>query len=74
MDFEAAAYSAFSGVFTNKQVCGCLFYLSQILCRKIQSFDYENYYKTSKEFRLRVKMILALGFVPEKQFFIESDK
>jgi len=63
-DFEKASHNAVARVFPNTQLVGCLFHLGQCLWRKVQEFHLADHYRTNEDIRMRVKMLLALSFVP----------
>lgn len=63
-DFEKASQNAVRRAFPASESVGCLFHLGQNLWRKVQQLNHENEYKNDENFRMHVKMILALSFVP----------
>ena len=63
-DFEKASQNAVRHVFPAVQLVGCLFHLSQCLWRKVQEFHLAERYRDDENFRVHVKMVLALSFVP----------
>lgn len=50
--------------FPNAQAHGCFFHLCQSVWRKVQSLGYEHRYKTEEDFRTKIKMMVAVAFVP----------
>lgn len=65
IDFELAAVNAVSEVFSDVTLVGCYFHLSQNLWRQIQEEKgLIAAYKDSEDVRMKVKMLLALSFVP----------
>ena len=64
MDFERASIDAYLGTFPESSVAGRIFHLGQALYRKAQEIGLSEKYKASDDFRLRVKTIAALAFLP----------
>jgi hypothetical protein len=64
-EFERAAIKAIRNTFPGTQNKGCLFHLSQIIFRKIQSLRLTNEYKENNS--LRVRQLAALAFLPSDQ-------
>ncbi|KAL3886733.1 hypothetical protein ACJMK2_026711 [Sinanodonta woodiana] len=56
--------SSFITFFTNAHAVGCLFHLGQCIWRKVQELGLSQLYNDNEEFRMAVKMMLALSFVP----------
>ena len=48
----------------SKFIIGCLFHFSQALWRQVQSNGLSTKYKEDEYFRLNVKKLIALAFVP----------
>ena len=63
-DFEKASQNAIERVFSNTQIIGCLFHLGQSLYRKVNQLNHSDEYKNDINFRIHIKMLLALSFVP----------
>jgi hypothetical protein len=63
-DFERACLNACSTVFPAARLVGCLFHLGQCLWRRVQEEQLTVRYRDDEVFRLNVKMLLALSFVP----------
>ena len=63
-DFEKASQNACLTVFTGSKLVGCLFHLGQNLWRKVQELNLVTAYCDDENLRMRVKMMLALSFVP----------
>ena len=63
-DFEQAAHSAMKDTFPDVQIKGCFFHLSQNMHKHLASSGFTNLYNTELEFVLKVKMIIAIAFVP----------
>ena len=59
--FEKAAMNAMESNFLTC-VYGCFFYLKQNICRKIQATTYQQ----DRDFALKLKILLCLEFVNEK--------
>lgn len=72
-DFESASMNAIREVFPNSRIVGCFFHLAQSLWRKIQQCKLTELYRSQEDVRLKLKMLLALSFVPENdvQFALE---
>ena len=62
VDFEKAAINVLEDQFISV-ISGCFFYLSQNLCRQIQSKGLTTQY--DEEFAVQMRMLAALAFVPE---------
>jgi hypothetical protein len=63
-DFERASLNACAAVFPAARLTGCLFHLGQSLWRRVQEEQLTATYRDDEDFRLNVKMLLALSFVP----------
>ena len=63
-DFEKANQNAFERAFPSIAIAGCLFHLGQSLWRKVQQLNHAEEYRNDDDFRIHVKMLLALSFVP----------
>ncbi|XP_059147899.1 uncharacterized protein LOC131935505 [Physella acuta] len=63
-DFEKASQNAVQRVFPTTESVGCLFHLGKCLWRKVQQLNHEEEYKNDENFRIHVKMLLSLSFVP----------
>jgi len=64
LDFEKAIHNACNINFPETTLVGCLFHLGQNLWRKAQEFHFATAYRNDEDLRMRVKMILALSFMP----------
>jgi hypothetical protein len=64
VDFEEAAINAFSTMWPDASLHGCLFHLSQNVYRKVVAVGLKQRYGTDADFALKAKMIPALAFVP----------
>ena len=64
MDFERASINAFAETFPASSVAGCIFHLGQSLYRKVQQIGLSGKYQVDEDFRLRVKTLSALAFLP----------
>jgi hypothetical protein len=60
---EPAIYNSIKKEFPNDNLSGCLFSLSQILWRKIQTMKLVKSYNKNANFEFYGRMILALAFV-----------
>ena len=56
--------NAVENVFESARIVGFLFHLGQNLWRKVHELQLVECYRTDESFRMHVKMILALSFVP----------
>jgi hypothetical protein len=63
VDFECAAISAFSEIFTIR-ITTCFFHFTQIIWRKIQFSGKAKEYNENENFKFKIKQIIALAFVP----------
>jgi hypothetical protein len=72
-DFEKATHNAIQHVFPNAHLVGCLFHLGQCLWRKVQELGLSQLYHDNEEFRIAVKMMLALSFVPANDVVASFD-
>ena len=64
IDFERACINAIPNVFPQATVLGCLFHLCKSVYRHVQSLGLQEQYLVDEEFRVNIKMIPALAFVP----------
>lgn len=64
-DYEIAAINAFTAIFRNVTVSGCLYHLSQSIYKRVQSSGLQTRYANDAEFALQIRMIAALSFVPK---------
>ena len=64
IDFEASMLAAIGHIYRNSTNVGCLFHLSKNIFRHVQSLGLQETYVNNQEFRLNVRMISALSFVP----------
>lgn len=63
MDFEAAVINACRAVFPEAELHGCFFHLCQAVFRKVSETHRVDYVRDSA-FKLHVKMLSALAFMP----------
>lgn len=66
-DFEIGAHQAIGRVFPHASVKGCFFHLGQSLWRKIQEKGLREEYVSVEESRTKLKMLLALAFLPTNE-------
>lgn len=66
-DFEIAAHQAIGRIFPQANVKGCFFHLGQSLWRKIQEEGLREEYVNVEESRTKLKMLLALAFLPTNE-------
>ena len=64
MDFERASINAVEAAFPQVAVGGCFFHLGQAVYRRVQSLGLAEKYGSDDEFKLRVKKLSALAFLP----------
>ncbi len=64
LDFEMAAVNNFREVFPNALLQGCYFHLNQCLVRKVQNLGLKRRFDEDMEYKLKVKSMAALSFVP----------
>ena len=64
VDFERAAINALTETFPHATVAGCYFHLGQSHYRKVGEHGLSQKYLSNEEFRLRVKQLSALAFLP----------
>lgn len=64
LDFESSSYEALRALFLKTKLYGCLFHLAQIICSRIQFFDYSGIYKKSFTFKVNIIMINSFAFFP----------
>ena len=64
IDFERACINAIAQVFPQATVFGCLFHLCKSVFRHVQSANLQEQYLVDDEFRVNIRMIPALAFVP----------
>ncbi|KAG0427912.1 hypothetical protein DMUE_5862 [Dictyocoela muelleri] len=65
MDFELAPITAFKKIFPDTEIYNCFFHFSQNIWRYIQKNNLVIKYKSDKEFRINIKMLLSIAFVPK---------
>ena len=63
-DYEQGAYNAVLDVFPGIREKGCLFHLCKRLDFQVKRLGFMTKYQTDDNFKLRVKMLSALAFVP----------
>ena len=66
VDFERASINAIQEMFPASRIGGCYFHLGQSLYRRVQRLGLQGKYETNEEFRLRVKMLSSLAFLPQE--------
>ncbi|XP_078483611.1 LOW QUALITY PROTEIN: uncharacterized protein LOC113474974, partial [Ciona intestinalis] len=66
IDFEKASKNAFKEIFAASQIQSCLFHLCQSGFRKVQQLGLQQLYQSNSEISLKVKMLTALSYVPER--------
>ena len=64
VDFEIAVLNAVRGSFPNSALKGCFFHFCQAIYRKVQSLGLQNRYRDDDEFNLKIRMLVAVAFVP----------
>ena len=64
MDFELAVRNAAKEISPNTAIQFCFFHLSQAVWRKVQNLGYQKVYTDEEHFRLSVKKLLCLAFLP----------
>ncbi|CAF1136196.1 unnamed protein product [Adineta steineri] len=64
VDYEIATLKSIRKNFPDAQPIGCLFHMSQCLWRELRTLGYQKKYTTNDKFRMNVKKLLALAFVP----------
>lgn len=63
-DLEKASINAFLFHFPDSTIQSCLFHLGQAVIRKVQKFGLFNRYINDQSFKVRVRMLVALAFLP----------
>ena len=64
-DFEKAAINAFGKAFPLATLGGCRFHLAQAIIRNVNECGLKHKYINDHNFRIRVKCLQALSFIPE---------
>ncbi len=64
LDFELAVRNAAKEISPNTSIHFCFFHLSQAVWRKVQNLGYQKVYADDEHFRLSVKKLLCLAFLP----------
>ncbi|CAF4539087.1 unnamed protein product, partial [Rotaria sp. Silwood2] len=64
VDYESATLKSIKTKFPNVDSIGCLFHMGQCLWRELQTLGFQNKYTTNDKFRMNVKKLMALAFVP----------
>ncbi len=67
VDFELAAINSFRRHFANASIFGCYFHLNQCLVRKVGQVGLKRRFDTEMDFKLKVKSLAALSFVPPNE-------
>ncbi len=65
-DFESAVWSATRDAIPGTKMLGCLFHFNQALFRKIQSLGLATSYDNNEDFKMHVKKMMALPFLPSE--------
>lgn len=63
-DFESGLSAAIESRFSFAGHTGCFFHFAQCIYRKVNDMGLANKYKSDKEFKLKIKMFIALGLTP----------
>lgn len=63
-DFERALINAIRIIFFFSQSSGCLFHFAQSIWKHIGYLKLIDFYKTNKDFKNAIKMVICLAFVP----------
>jgi hypothetical protein len=64
LDFEKAPINACKILSVNSKVLNCLFHFGQIIWRNIQKHGLTAIYKSDPRFRILIKSLMALSFLP----------
>ncbi|CAF3878141.1 unnamed protein product, partial [Rotaria sp. Silwood1] len=72
-DFETGTIKSVKNMLSNVLHKGCLFHFSQALWRQVQSKGLTTTYNEDEYFRLNVKKLIALAFVPLDQVITGFD-
>jgi hypothetical protein len=64
LDFEMGPINIFQDAFKDISIYGCYFHLSQAVIRKLQEIGLKKKYETDSDFKILVKCLLSLSFVP----------
>ncbi|CAF1624098.1 unnamed protein product [Rotaria magnacalcarata] len=72
-DFETGTIKSVKDMLPNILHKGCLFHFSQVVWRQVQSKGLTTKYNEDEVFRLNVKQLIALAFVPLDQIIIGFD-
>ena len=64
VDFERASINAFEAAFPDSVAAGCYFHLGQSVYRRVQLLGLAGKFGADDEFKLRVKKLSALAFLP----------
>ena len=67
IDFEAAAKNAYIKTYGNIRIRHCIFHMGQNLHRKIKKDGLTPIYDNSQEYRIYVRSLVALAFLPEQR-------
>ncbi len=67
VDFEQAALNSFRRHFPNAEISGCYFHLTQCIVRKVGSLGLKRRFDSDMDFKLKIKSLAALSFVPENE-------
>ena len=64
IDFESAVIKAFQQAFPGMQISGCFFHLCQNIIKNAKAIGLKHRYETDFDFKIKVKSLAALAFVP----------
>lgn len=73
-DFELGAITAIKNAFTDVNIFGCYFHLSQNFLKKIGELHLLHNYNTEANFCVSTKLIIALAFIPLCDLEIATDE
>ncbi len=66
-DFEQALLNSLNNCFQNTRIQGCYFHFCQSIYRKIQSLGLSSAYMKNENFRIFLRFVMALAFLPNNE-------
>ena len=65
LDFARASINAAAAMFRDARIAGCYFHIGQSVYRMVQRLGLQGNYEANEDFRLRVKTLSSIAFLPE---------
>ena len=65
-DFEQAPRNALTDIFPSATIIGCWFHFTKAVFEKVKKLGLSRLYKTNQLFRIWIRKLMALPFLPEE--------